>query len=192
MEPPVNCMQGPNRILHWRSPNAKPSLREADCSHSVCLTMGYTAPPGRRDRGILGVVTDPTGSAVPGATVTLRNADTGLNRTATTDTTGGYEFLVVPAGDNYVLEVEARGFRKSSQSGLKVLVNQRFRADFQLVVGSVTQAINVTAEAAQVETTSTQIGDVIEDKKMSTLPLNGRSYIDLLGLQAGVVPLTSD
>jgi len=141
---------------------------------------------------VLGTVTDPTGAAVPGVTVTLRNADTGLGRTATTDATGSYEFLAVPGGENYVVEAEAQGFHKSSQSGLKLLVNQRFRADFQLVVGAVTQTINVSAEAAQVETTSTQLGDVIEDKKMTTLPLNGRSYLDLLGLQAGVVPLTSD
>jgi len=141
---------------------------------------------------VLGIVTDPTGAAVPGATVTLRNADTGLSRTATTDATGGYEFLAVPVGENYVVEAEAKGFQKSTQSGLRLLVNQRFHADFQLVVGAITQTVNVSAEAAQVETTSTQLGDVIEDKKMSMLPLNGRSYLDLLGLQAGVVPLTSD
>jgi hypothetical protein len=140
---------------------------------------------------VLGSVTDPSGAAVPGAKVTLHNPDTGFNRAATTDTTGSYEFLAVPVGDKYVVEVEAPGFQKSSQSNLKLLVNQKFRADFQLVVGAVTQTIDVSAQAAQVETTSTQLGDVIEDKKMTTLPLNGRSYIDLLGLQAGVVPLSS-
>src|SRR3989442_7900448 len=65
---------------------------------------------------ILGVVTDPTGAAVPGATVTLRNADTGLNRAATTGTTGGYEVLVVPACHHYLLEVGGPSLRKYSQS----------------------------------------------------------------------------
>src|SRR5262249_6705431 len=71
----------------------------------------------------------------------------------------------------------------------KLLVNQRYRADFQLAVGEITQSVDVLANAAQVESTSTQLGDVIEDKKMTSLPLNGRSYIDLLGLQVGVVPV---
>ncbi len=140
---------------------------------------------------ILGTVTDPSGAAVPGATVTLGNADTGLTRKTATDSTGFYEFLVVPVGENYVVEVEATGFRKSTQSGIKLLVNQRYRADFQLVVGAVTQTVEVSAAVVQVETTSTQLGDVIEDRKMTNLPLNGRSYIDLLGLQAGVVPINS-
>jgi hypothetical protein len=140
---------------------------------------------------ILGTATDPSGAAVPRATVTLRNPDTGLSRQTTTDSAGYYEFLVVPVGENYVVEVEAAGFRKATQLGIKLLVNQKFRADFQLVVGSVTQTVSVTAEVAQVETTSTQLGDVIEDRKMASLPLNGRSYLDLLGLQTGVVPITS-
>lgn len=160
----------------------------------LVTTSLWFAPPLRADvtGSILGTVTDPTGAAVPGAKVTLHNEGTGLNRTATTDTSGSFDFLAVPVGEGYVVQVEAAGFQKSTQSGLKLLVNQRFHADFQLVVGAVTQTINVSAEAAQVETTSTQLGDVIEDKKMSTLPLNGRSYLDLLGLQAGVVPITSE
>lgn len=141
---------------------------------------------------ILGAVADPSGAAVPGATVILRNPDTGLVRQTTTDSTGSYEFLAVPVGDNYTVELEATGFEKSTQTGIKLLVNQKFRADFQLVVGSVSQSVTVSAEAAQVETTSTQLGDVIEGTKMTAVPLNGRSFIDLLGLQAGVVPVTSD
>ena len=141
---------------------------------------------------ILGTVADPTGAAVPGATVTLRNPGTGFTRITHTGTDGSYEFLAVPVGENYVVEVEASGFQKSSQTGLTLLVNQKYRADFKLVVGAVTQVVEVTAAAAQVETTSTQLGDVIENKKMTNLPLNGRSYIDLLGLQAGVVPIGSD
>jgi hypothetical protein len=141
---------------------------------------------------ILGTVTDPTGAAVPGATVKLMNADTGLVRTTSSGRLGAYEFLEVPVGQSYRVQVEAKGFAKATQGGIVLLVNQRFRADFQLVVGSTTQTIEISAHTVQVETTSTQLGDVIDDKKMTGLPLNGRSYIDLLGLQAGVVPVTSD
>lgn len=140
---------------------------------------------------ISGIVKDPSDAAVAGATVTLHNPDTGLNRSVRTDATGLYEFLSVPVGDNYSIEVEAPGFQKAVVSKLRLLVNQRFRADLQLTVGAVTQEVNVTASEAQVETISTQLGDVIQDRKMTSLPLNGRSYIDLMGLQAGVVPITS-
>ena len=140
---------------------------------------------------ILGTVTDPTGAAIPGVSVTLSNPNTGMSRNAATDATGSFEFLSVQAGANYVVAVEAKGFRKASQSGITLLVNQKFRADFALTIGTVAESVNVSAQAAQVETTSTQVGDVIEDKKMTNLPLNGRSYIDLLGLQAGVVPIAS-
>jgi hypothetical protein len=141
---------------------------------------------------ILGNVTDPSGASVPGAAVRLSNPDTGLTRATTTDPTGFYQFLAIPVGENYVVEVEVTNFRKSTQSGIKLFVNQKYRADFQLVVGEVSQSMDVLANASQVESTSNQLGDVIEDRKMTSLPLNGRSYIDLLGLQAGVVPITSD
>jgi hypothetical protein len=140
---------------------------------------------------ILGTVTDPTGAVVPKAQVTLRNVETGAVRKTTTDLQGSYEFLSVPVGENYLVEVEAPGFQKAEQSAIKLLVNQNFRADIHLRVGAVTQLVNVSAQAVQAETTSTQLGDVIENRKMNTLPLNGRSYTDLLGLQAGVAPVTS-
>ena len=163
-------------------------------SLAVSAVIFCMARPSRADvtGTILGSVVDQSGAVVPGATVTLRNLNTGLQRTTAADTTGSYEFLAVPAGDNYVVEVEAKGFEKSSQSGIELLVNQKFRADFRLVVGSTTQTVQVTAVSTQAETTSTQLGDVIEDTKMTALPLNGRSYVDLLGLQAGVVPMTSN
>jgi hypothetical protein len=140
---------------------------------------------------ILGTVKDPSGALVPGAKVVLQNKHTGLVREATTDATGNYEFLAVPVGEDYEVAVEAGGFQRSAQSGIKLLVDQRFRADFQLAVGAVTQEVSVSANLAQVETVSTQLGDVIQDKKMEDLPLNGRSYLDLMGLQAGVVPINT-
>ena len=140
---------------------------------------------------IFGAVTDPSGATVLNASVTLKNPDTGLDRKVQTDTTGRYEFLSVPVGERYAVQVEAQGFRTSVQTGIKLLVNQTYRADFKLVVGAVAQTVEVFTNSSQVDTTSTQVGDVIESKKMTSLPLNGRSYIDLLGLQAGVTPVSS-
>jgi hypothetical protein len=115
--------------------------------------------------GILGTVSDPSGATVPNATVTLKNPDTGLVRRAQTDASGIYQFLSVPVGERYILQVEAQGFRTSVQTGLKLTVNQRYRADFTLVVGTVSQTVEVSSNATQVDTTSTQLGDVIENKK---------------------------
>lgn len=140
---------------------------------------------------ILGVVTDPSSAGVPNAKVTLRNLTTGLVRQTVTALDGSYEFLAVPAGEDYSVEVEAANFRKSAESIITLLVNQRFRADFRLEVGSLEEAVTIAADSVQVESVSTQLGDVIDDKKIEDLPLNGRSYLDLLGLQAGVVPINT-
>ncbi len=139
---------------------------------------------------VFGKVADPTGAAVPRAHVTLSNALTGLLRDATIDFTEAYEYLVVPVGAGYSVAVEAQGFEKLTQSGITLLVNQRYRADFKLRVGAVTQSVNMSAEAAQVETANTQFGNVIESHTIKSTPLNGRSYTDLLSQQAGIVPVT--
>ncbi len=140
---------------------------------------------------VRGTVSDSSGAVVAGANVTLLNAGTGFTRQATTSTTGTYEFLEVPVGDGYVVQAEAAGFSKVEQTGIRLTVNQSLRVDFQLKPGRTTEEVTVKAGTVQVETTVTQLGDVIEDKKIQALPLNGRSYLDLLGLQAGVSPLSA-
>jgi len=139
---------------------------------------------------ILGTVTDPSGAVVVGATVTLHNGLTGYERTVKSDA-AGYQFLAVPIGDGYEVRVESQGFEKAVQTGITLLVNQDFRADFALHVGATAQTVEASAAVMQVETTSNQLGDVIQDSKIGEMPLNGRSYIDLVGLQAGVIPNTS-
>src|SRR5262249_20798955 len=141
---------------------------------------------------ISGTVTDPSGAVVPNAVVTLRNGNTGLERRVQANTTGAYEFLAVPVGENYSIRVEAPGFTAAVQNGIKLEVNQKYRADFKLAVGAITATIEVSGAITQVDTTSTHLGEAIGEKKMTSLPLNGRSYLDLLGLQAGVVPVMSE
>jgi len=141
---------------------------------------------------IRGTVSDPSGAVIPGATVRLHNPLTGFKRLASSDSAGYYQFLAVPVGDGYEVSVDAKGFKVAVLAGIKLLVNQVYQADFRLEVGTVAERVQVTAASVQVETTSTQLGDVISDNKMTALPLNGRSYTDLLGLQAGVVALQSN
>jgi hypothetical protein len=141
---------------------------------------------------IFGVVHDPAGNVVPGATVTLTSGTTGYKRSVLSGAAGEYEFISVPVGEGYAVEVTAKGFDRSQKQGITLLVNQRFRAEFTLAIGDVAQEVSVSsADNGQVDTSSNQLGDVIGEKKILSLPLNGRSYTDLLGLQPGVVPVVS-
>ncbi|MGI8960665.1 MAG: carboxypeptidase regulatory-like domain-containing protein [Bryobacteraceae bacterium] len=164
------------------------SLRWCVFAVFFCLIQPASADIGGT---ILGTAKDPSGATVPHATIFLRDTQTGLTREVTTDDAGSYEFLAVPVGSDYVLEAVEKGFNKFVQPGVHLLVNQHLRVDVALTVGSPSQEVTVSAAQVQVETTSTQLGDVVEQRKMSGLPLNGRSYLDLMGLQAGVVPISS-
>ncbi len=140
---------------------------------------------------IQGVVRDRSQGAIAGAQLTIVNVETNLKYTATTGADGSYRILALPVG-MYKLTVNATGFRPFVETDIILKVNDQQEIDVTMEVGSAQQeVINVEANAVQVQTESTQLGDVIDSKKMLALPLNGRSYVDLLGLQAGVAPATA-
>jgi hypothetical protein len=139
---------------------------------------------------ILGIARDTSSAALPHVKVTVTNVETNLTRTTTTDVAGEYRFLSLPVG-TYTVEAEVEGFQKFSASGIVLTVDQQHRVDISMAVGSLQQKVEVSAAAVQVETTSTQLGTVIENKSILNLPLNGRSYIDLLAIQPGVAPESS-
>ena len=136
---------------------------------------------------ISGTVRDPSGAVVPGVSVTALNTETAIKQTVSTDAQGFYAFPSLPVG-HYEIDIQKSGFRDYRQTGLVIDVNTALRVDATLEVGAATQQITVSSSAFQVETTSTQMGEVIGSTKMLDLPLNGRSYTDLLALQPGVVP----
>jgi Carboxypeptidase regulatory-like domain/TonB dependent receptor-like, beta-barrel len=139
---------------------------------------------------ILGVVTDSTQGVIAGARVAAMNLETNQRQETTTDVSGQYRLLALPTG-TYRVEATAAGFQKFVSPEVVVTVDEQRRIDAVLQVGAVEQTVEVTASTIQIETTNTQLGEVIDQKKVLFLPLNGRSYIDLLGLQAGVAPTTS-
>ena len=139
---------------------------------------------------ISGVVHDPSQAVVPGAHVQVTNVQTNLSQETTSGADGSFHILALPAGP-YRLTTTATGFQTFTATDIDLKVNDQLHFDINLQVGSLSEHVNVEASSVQVETESTQLGDVIESKKMLSLPLNGRSYLDLLGLQAGVVPVTS-
>jgi len=139
---------------------------------------------------ISGVVHDPSQAAVKGVRIRITNTQTNLSLDTTTADDGSYRFLALPVG-TYNLSAAVAGFQQYNSTGIVLQVNDQLRIDITLKVGSINEQITIQADAAQVETESTQLGDVIDSKKMLALPLNGRSYLDLLGLQAGVAPTTA-
>jgi len=139
---------------------------------------------------ILGIVTDQSGAVVQGVRVTATNLGTNLATEANTDAAGQYRFLALTAGQ-YKVQATSAGFQTFVETGIAVTVNEQRRVDIVLQVGATQQEVNVVANPVQVETTTTQLGQVIDEKKIMELPLNGRSYLDLLGLQPGVAPAGS-
>ncbi len=160
----------------------------------IFLIMTVLLTPGilRADvtGSILGVVRDQSQAAIKGARVTVTNTQTNLSQQTVSAEDGSYHFLALPAG-TYKLNVTSPGFEQFNATDIVLRVNDQLRVDASMKVGNVMEEVSVAAGAVQVETESTQLGDVIDSKKMLSLPLNGRSYLDLLGLQAGVVPVTS-
>src|SRR5579871_2824595 len=158
----------------------------------IAFVLAFTATIVHADvtGSILGVVTDRSQGVVSGAKIVVSNAQTNFKQEATTGTDGSFRFLALPVGI-YKLTINAGGFRPFEESNIEVKVNDQLRFDVVLDVGNVNEKVEISANAVQVQTENTQLGDVIDSKKMLALPLNGRSYIDLLGLQAGVAPGTS-
>jgi hypothetical protein len=136
---------------------------------------------------ISGVVTDPSGAVVPGVKVVATSVTTNVQSAAVTDAKGFYNLPTLSV-DTYNLSTSQPGFRDYQQTGIKIDANSALRVDITMQLGTVTNTVSVKSDALQVETQSTQNGVVIEGTKITSVPLNGRSYIDLLKLQPGVSP----
>ena len=139
---------------------------------------------------ISGTIKDPSGNVVRNADVTLRESNTGLVYHAHTDNSGHFTLPVLPVG-RYELDVTAAGFEGYQRKGVVIDTSAALTLDASLQVGSVAQTVSVTDNTLHVETESTQLGQVITGRQMTAVPLDGRSYTDLLSLQAGVAPQTS-
>ncbi len=147
------------------------------------LNAGVTA-------SISGTVTDASGAAVAGATVTATNVDTGIATTQSTNGQGYYSFQSLALG-KYTIEVQQKGFKVYQKTGVVLDVNDALVVDVTLQVGQSTEKIVVESSALHVEASSTQMGEVIAGKEMTDVPLLTRSYTDLLSLQPGVVSTAS-
>ena len=139
---------------------------------------------------ISGTVKDPSGSVVVNAAVTVTETATNLTHTAHTDNKGYYTFPILPVG-HYILAIEASGFRRYERKEITLDTNAALELNATLALGSVAESLVVTDNTLHVETTSTQLGQIITGRQMAAVPLDGRAYTDLLSLQPGVAPQTA-
>ncbi len=135
---------------------------------------------------VLGTIRDTHSAAVPKATVTLTNQETGIQAKTTSDEIGNFLFSQVKVG-KYTVSAEAAGFSKAVSTDIAVDVNARQRVDLTLQVGSVSETVNVEGVAAALETDSSEHGQVINTQQIVELPLNGRNYADLALLSTNTI-----
>jgi len=140
---------------------------------------------------IIGNVTDPSGAAISGAQVTVTNTGTKISHTTSTDPRGYYQVLSLPIG-LYEVTIEAAGFRKEAFSIQKLEINQSLRLDAKLSIGQASETVEVSSQAANVETVSETVGSSVIGDTIQRAPLNGRNVLQLAALQPGVTETNGD
>jgi hypothetical protein len=150
------------------------------------LAMAGTAGAQTATGEITGTVRDTSGAVVPGATVTVHSDLTGLTRTATTNPSGAYSFPLLPVG-TYSVSAQLAGFSVAKQSDIRLQVDQVVRIDLTLAVGAATETVEVQARTAAIDTETAAVAQVVTEKQITDLPLNGRNFLQLLFLGAGAV-----
>jgi len=138
-----------------------------------------------------GTVTDPSGAAVTAGKITVINVNTGVTRSTVTDNTGRYQALSLPVGE-YEVRVKKQGFAEEIRTGIHLVVGEAASVNLSLRVGEVSQKVTVNADAPTVNITTTDISGLVGEQQIKDLPLNGRSYDELLTLNPGIVNFTSE
>src|SRR2546422_7352600 len=157
----------------------------------VVIVLGSCLVFGQGSAAISGVVRDTTGALVPGVSVTAKQTETGLTRTAVSDEYGGYNMQLLPVGP-YELTAELPGFRPQVRRGINLVVGQQAVVNLTLEVGALAEQVTVTEEVALVNTTLSSTSGLINEQQVKDLPLNGRSFDQLLVLNVAVVNNSSN
>src|ERR1700730_5210182 len=137
---------------------------------------------------ISGIVQDQSGASIAGAEVTVKNLDTGIARTFTSDAGGRYTVPDLPLG-NYEVQGQHSGFQTEVRSGINITVGREAVVNLALRVGQLSEKVTITGEAPLVEATTSAMSSLVDERTIRDLPLNGRSYDQLALLQPGVVSM---
>ena len=159
-------------------------MRRLLCLFMLTTLMGAHAQVNTAT--ILGTVTDQTGAALADATVVASNEETGFSRVVQSGPDGSFLIPLLPIGDRYRLQVDASGFRSFQRTGIGLQINQNARIDVQMQLGSVSEKVEVSAAVPLVDTYSAQGGEVVEQRRITELPLNGRNALQLATILPGV------
>ena len=155
---------------------------------SALLVLVLSAAPllfGQATTALSGTITDPSGAAIPTATVTITNSQSGALRSTISNERGFYQFPQTAPG-TYEIKAEATGFRSAIQTGVELLVGTPTTLDVEMEVGAVTEVVTVEADALTVNTTDATVGSAFNETKVRQLPLLTRNVVELLSLQTGV------
>ena len=137
------------------------------------------------DTGIVGTISDPAGGVITGANVRITQVQTGIARTVVTNQSGLFEVRYLVPGE-YLVDVQAPGFRSERRTGIQIQLGQQARVEFTLQVGDVQQTVEVTASSPLLQTENATLGEVVTQERILNLPLNGRSFTQLAALTPGV------
>jgi hypothetical protein len=157
----------------------------------LCVLSAATVARAQGSASIVGTIVDATNSAVVAAQVSARNTETGLVRKTDTDAAGHYEFALLNVG-KYEVEVERAGFKTRNLNGVVLVLGQRAVLDFALEVGEVRETVQVTEQASGVEVSTSDVSGLVGERQVKDLPLNGRSFDNLLTLNTGIVNVTAE
>src|SRR6266852_1451822 len=179
-----------NHLRRGRGEEMKYSIVRAALGTVVLMLLLQANPPVLRAQtptgNILGTVRDSGGVAIPGTSVSAKSVETGAVRSAAADSSGAYQILSVPAG-LYDLEAGNKGFKTQIQKGVAVTVGATITVNFTLAVGDVQERVEVTSSSQELNTTDASMGGLVGETAIRELPLNGRDWLQLATLQAGVV-----
>ena len=152
----------------------------------ACVSLSRGATTG----SISGTLKDPSGAVIPGATVIATNTAQGIQTKTTTDDKGVYNFPSLTVG-RYNLQAEAPGFKVAKRNDLVVDLDSALQIDLSMEMIEKIEEVTVLENSVQIETASSQVGEVVTTRQMTAIALNGRSYTDLLALQPGITPMST-
>jgi len=163
--------------------------------HALALILvGFLCVPpvsAQVSASLSGTVTDPSGAAVTAGKITVINVNTGVTRSTVTDGTGRYQVFSLSVGE-YEVRVKKQGFAEEIRTGIHLVVGEAASVNLSLRVGEVSQRVTVNADVPTVSVTTTDISGLVGEQQIKDLPLNGRSYDELLTLNPGIVNFTSE
>ena len=164
----------------------RPSFLASAAAALLLLSSAYSSA--QTDQGaITGVVQDSTGAVIANAQVTATNIDTGLALEAKSNSSGVFVFSPLKIG-NYTVSASSKGFQTVSRENLHLDIQQRLNLSFTLPTGTVTETVKVDTEAPVLQTQDAAVGQVISTKEINDTPLNGRNWVYIAQLTAGVAP----